>query len=331
MVDLALLEMAVTTPTGGTTHQEASFGKLLEPKLRKVFYNTYDEVPEQYSQVFHVQGSKKAQETDYGLGAFTPWTKFGQNFTQGAIADATDMPKVSYQKIPAGLERIYTHEEFASGFMVERKFVDDEQYNIIEKMPADLARAGRYKVEKDAAGLFNNGFTANGYDAKPLFSAVHPLLNTTAATEYGTGVCSNLVDGVFSHDTLKSATTMFRKQVDEAGKLIQMKPDTLIVPPEQEWLAYELIKTAQKPGGNLNDVNALMGKFKVVVWDFLDDDNAVYLVDSKRHMLNFFWRVKPEFKREEDFDSLVAKYRGYMRYSFGYSDWRGVVAIKDVV
>ena len=34
---------------------------------------------------------------------------------------------------------------------------------------------------------------------------------------------------------------------------------------------------------------------------------------------------KPEFKGEEAFDNFVAKYRGYMRYSFGVSDWRGLV------
>ena len=321
-------ELAVTNPSGDSTHQELNFGKLLEPKLRKIFYETYDEVPEQYSQVFKMNTSKKAAETDYGLGAFSPWNKFGSS--SAAVTGATTMPTVEYQTIPAGLERVYKHEEFASGFMVERKFYDDEQYNVIEKMPADLARAGRYKVETDAATVFNGGFTTNGYDGKPLFAVNHPILKTTAVTEFGTGVCSNLVDGALSDTTLKAATTMFRKQCDEAGKLIQMKPDTLIVPPSQEWLAYELIKSAQKPGGNLNDVNALMGKFKILVWDFLTDDDACFLLDSKRHNLNFFWRVKPEFKREEDFDSLVQKYRGYMRYSYGYSDFRGVVAIKDV-
>lgn len=37
---------------------------------------------------------------------------------------------------------------------------------------------------------------------------------------------------------------------------------------------------------------------------------------------------KPEFKNEEDFDTFVAKYRGYMRYSYGFSDWRGMVGSK---
>ena len=54
-------------------------------------------------------------------------------------------------------------------------------------------------------------------------------------------------------------------------------------------------------------------------------DKSWFVQDGSRHELNFFWRVKPEFKNEEDFDTFVAKYRGYMRYSYGFSDWRGMV------
>ena len=64
--------------------------------------------------------------------------------------------------------------------------------------------------------------------------------------------------------------------------------------------------------------------------ELLESDTAWFVMDSTRHELNFFWRVRPEFKREEDFDTLVAKYRGYMRYSYGYSDWRGIVGSKGV-
>ena len=320
---LMLEELAVTNPTGDSTHQELNFGKLLEPKLRKIFYETYDEVPEQYSKLFKMNTSKKAQETDYGLGAFTPWTKFGSSTS--AVTGSTVMPTVHYQTIPAGLERVYKHEEFADGFMVERKYVDDEQYNVIEKMPADLARAGRYKVETDAAAVFNNAFTTAGYDGKALIAADHPILNTTIDVGYGAGKASNLITGALSDTTLKQATTLMRKQVDEAGKLIQLMPDTLIVPPDLEWIALELTKSAQKVGTTDNDINSLMGRFKVVVYDFLTDSDCWYIMDSKRHNLNFFWRVKPEFKREEDFDSLVQKYRGYMRYSYGYSDFRGII------
>ena len=329
MMELKWLNLlAVVDPTGGTTHQENDFGLLLEPKLRKVFYETYKEVPEQYSKIYNIKTSNKAKETDYGLGAFRPWKKFGNSFT--TVGDSVDMPTVEYQKIHPGLERTYIHEEFASGFMVERKFVDDEMYDVIEKLPKDLARAGRYKVEMDAASMFNDALiaspTAKIYDGQPLFSTAHPLIE--AENEGLAATCSNLVAGKLSAETLKAAILLGRKQLDEAGKLMVMNFDTLVVPPALEWLAMELTKTTGKPGTELNDINVLKGALNIIVWDYLTNDEACFIMDSKNHEANFFWRVKPDFQREKDFDSFVQKYNGYMRYSYGISDWRGFIGIK---
>jgi hypothetical protein len=318
--------IAPVNPTGADTHQENDFGVLLEPKLRKVFYDTYKELPEEFSRFFKVQTSSKAKETDYGVGAFRPWTKFGAS--QTTVADGTNMPTVQYQKIHPGLERTYVHEEFASGFIVERKFVDDEMYSTIEKMPKDLARAGRYKVEQDAVGLFNDALlvapTKTIYDGKPLFSHVHDLIETTSIKG------DNLVEGTLSDATLRQAILLGKKQVDEAGKMIVMDFDTLVVPPALEYLANQLLKSDLLVGSNYNDINPIKGKLKIEVWDFLTKDDACFIMDSKNHQANFFWRVKPEFNREKDFDSFAQKYNGYMRYSFGVSDYRGLIGIKPI-
>ena len=313
---------------GGVTHQELNYAELLLPKYRKVFYETYDEVPEEYSKIFHVKNSRKAREYEFGMGAMGAWQEFGSS--TAAVPAGNPMPSINYVTVPKGLERVYVHKEFAQGFMIERKFLDDEQYGVLEKMTKDLARAGRYKVETDAASFFNNAFDNIGvdtppdeatiYDGKPLFAHDHPLL--------GGGTASNLIEGELSDENLKAATTLMRKTPDEAGKLVQFKPDTLVVPPELEWLAMELVKSAQKPGTNHNDINSLMGRFKIVVWDFLTDDKSWFIMDSKRHQASFYWRVKPEFNKEKDFDTLVTKWSGYMRYSYGASDWRGFVGGK---
>ena len=311
------------TPIGNKTHQEVNFGKLLEPGLRKLFYETFDEVPEQYSKVFKVHNSKKAREVDYGLGAMPVWSEFGtaiKNDLTGTAVTTGEMPSVNYVTIPAGLERVYVHKEFAQGFMVERKFVDDEQYNVINKMPKDLARAGRYKVETDACSLLSGGFTNTGYDSKPLFSASHSLLSG--------GSCSNLVTGELNQENLQKAILLMKNIKDEAGKKVVFKADTLVIPPALEFRAIELLNSTNQPDGELNNINSIKGKLKIVVLDFLTTDTEWYVMDSSRHELNFFWRVRPEFKREEDFDTLVSKYRGYMRYSYGYSDWRGIVGSK---
>lgn len=301
---------------GDNTDPKLNFGKLLEPGLRKIFFETYQEVPEQFAKIYHVQNSKKAQETDWGMGAFGDWTP-----------RATSLDMVAYQKLSAGKERVYKHTAYTSGFQVERELMDDEQYRALEKMPKALARSCRASIEKEAIKILDNAFTTVGYDGKPLCAIDHPLLDNKDK------VCSNMVTGALSRDSLKEALLLMRKQLDEAGNLIQMKADTLIIPPELEDTAIRLLHTAKLPGGNDNDTNEYIAShgLKIVVMDYLASDTAWFIQDSRQHEMNFFWRVKPEFKWAEEFDNFVAKYRGYCRYSYGFSDFRGIIGSKGIV
>lgn len=304
-------------PSTSNTHTSENFGRLLEPGLRKIFFETYNELPEEFSKVYKVNNSSKAKETDYGLGAFGDWTK-----------RTTNLSPVSYKTLSKGLERTYTHESYTQGFMIERELYDDEQYSQISKFPKAMARSGRASVEKNAFSLFKNGFTANGYDGKPLFATDHPLLDSENEG-------CNLITGVLNRENLQKAIQMMREIPDEAGNLVQFKADTLIVPPALEDTARRILHSTLVSGTELNDTNEYLTRqdIKIVVCDYLGkvaggSDTAWFLQDSKRHELNFFWRKKFEFKWEEDFDTFVSKYRGYCRYSFGYSDWRGIIGSK---
>ena len=301
-----------------TSSTETNFGKLLEPGLRKIFFETYKEKPEQFSKIFHMNTSKKAMETDYGMGAFGDWTK-----------RETSLDNVAYQKFSAGKERTYKHEAFTSGFQVERELVDDEQYRVLKKMPAALARSCRASIEKNAIKILSGAFTGTGYDGVPMCADNHPLLDSA-------DTCSNLIVGELNRDNLKQALLLMRQQKDEAGNLIQMKADTLIIPPELEDTAIRLLHTAKLPGGNDNDTNEYIAShgLKIVVMDYLSGEvggeTMWFVQDSSQHEMNFFWRIKPEFKWAEEFDNFVAKYRGYCRYSFGYSDFRGIIGSTGV-
>lgn len=309
-----------TTETN--THVSKNFQKLLEPGLRKIFFESYKELPEQYSKIYNMNTSKKAKETDYGLGAFSDW-----------VERADELDTVAYAKLSAGQERTYTHKAFTKGFIIGRELYDDEQYGQMKKMAKALARAGRAKVEKDAMQPLIKGFggenattglTHTIYDGKPLFANDHPLVD-------GAGkVGKNLATGSLTEANLKKAMQIMRETVDEAGNLVQFIPDTLIVPPALEHVAKVIINSSQVPGNGNNDVNTVKGSMKIQVMDYLGasaggSDTCWFIMDSSRHELNFFWRVKPEFKGEENFDNFTAKYRGYMRYSYGVSDWRGIV------
>jgi phage major head subunit gpT-like protein len=301
-------------PTTSNTHISSNFGKLLAPGLRKIFFETYAEVPEQFSKIYKVNKSNKATETDYGLGAFSDW-----------VERATNLDTVAYDTLSPGLERIYTHRAFTKGFMIERELYDDEQYRQINKFPAAMARAGRAFVEKEAAKTLVNGFLNASpiYDGGALFSDSHSLVDST-----GTG--NNLLSGALTDTNLKIAMQQMRETVDEAGNLINATPKKLIVPPALEFTAKEIVNSQLKSGTDYNDVNTIKGALEVVVYDYIGEaaggsDSAWFIMDPSLAELNFFWRVKPEFKWEEDFDTFVAKYRGYMRFSYGVSDWRGIM------
>lgn len=300
--------------------ETVNFGKLLEPGLRKIFFETYDEIPEQYTKIYNVEDSTKAREHDWGMGAFGDWEQRESQFDT-----------VSYKKLSPGLERVYIHEAFTQGFMVTREMNDDDQYRQIQKMPQAMARSGRAKVEKDAMLPLLRGFDDVAtnpesaiYDGKALFDE-HPLLDSAKTF-------SNKVEGVLNDVNLKKALQVMRETPDEAGNLIQMKATKLIIPPALEDTAMRLLNSSQIAGTELNDTNKFLKSsgLEIVVLDYLGaaaggSDTHWFLQDGSRHELNFFWRVRPEFKWDESFDDFVAKYRGYMRYSFGVSDWRGLI------
>lgn len=308
--------------TDAERDNEEAFGKLLEPGLRKIFFETYTELPEQYSRIYNMGSSSKAQEHDWGMGAFGDWEKRASQFDT-----------VDYKTLSPGLDRTYIHEAFTQGFMITREMYDDEQYRQMNKFPKAMARSGRAKVEKDAMIPLLQGFSTDVggdgasaiYDGEALFSTAHPLLDSV-------GVGNNLATGALNDENLKLALKQMRETVDEAGNLVQFRATKLIIPPALEDTAIRILKSQQLSGGELNDTNQFLNSYgvQIEVLDYLSEtasgsDTHWFLQDASRHELNFFWRIRPEFKWEEDFDTYVSKYRGYMRYSFGVSDWRGII------
>lgn len=297
--------------------QSQTFGRLLEPGLRKIFNETYKEIPEQFSQVFNVQNSTKAIETDLRMGGFGLWEK----------KDSAGSVQFQDTLDPQALQ--YIHEEFASGFTVERKLVDDEQYNQIAKMAKALGRAARATIETKAAEIFNNAFTVNGFDGTPLISNTHKRLDGGTMSNRLQATDGGAADGALSDKNLKAALVQMRRQVDDRGILIQTQPKLLVIPPALEYQANTILQSANLSvngtgSGMTNDKNVIQGKLRPVVMDYFTSNTSWFLLDPTVAEINFFWRKRLEFKQDEDFSTMQAKYRGYMRFSAGYSDYRGI-------
>ena len=55
-------------------------------------------------------------------------------------------------------------------------------------------------------------------------------------------------------------------------------------------------------------------------------DTAWYLLEEKNHNINFFDRTGLMISEEKDFDTDALKIKGFARFSYGWSGWKGVYA-----
>jgi len=289
----------------------SNFGDLLLPGIRKVFFDAYGRLQSMIPFLYNVSGSNTSYEQDTQVGSFSDVPEFNGT--------------IQYDDIYQGYDTTYTHKEFAKGFKIERKLYDDDLYRIIMKAPQGLGTAAARTKEKHAADLFNNAFTANpdfmsGGDGTTLCSSSHGSTAPDGITQSNTG------SSALSPTALEATRIAMLDFRDDRGEKIVVAPDLLLVPRNLEETAWEIINSQGKVDTADNNRNFHYGKYKLAVWDFLTDANNWFLIDSElaSMFLNFFNRIPLELNRDRDFDTYIAKYSVYMRYSLGYSDWRWV-------
>ena len=295
------------------TSLRANFGDLLEPGLRKIFDDQFNLIPEVYSSIFHVSSSDVDVERDSAVTGF------------GLLTQTAEGSPITYDDPVQMYDVSYVHLKYTKGFKVSEELVEDDRYNVIKKKPKALARAARRQAEYLGAQVFNNAFSAGtGGDAKYLCSVAH------SRADGGTAQSNANASGVtLTEPNLNTGILAMREQLDDRGQVISMKADTLVVPPALEKIAFEITKSGMRSGTADNDGNYYSGKLKVISWDWLSSaaggsDTAWFLMDSSQHELNYYWRIRPEFKQDNSFDTGMALFKVRMRASRGWSDWRGV-------
>lgn len=289
------------------------WAELLEPGLREIFevQRAALAAESRIPMLFNVQTSEKAEEHYLGAGGMGDWEEY-----DGVI---------KYDDFDKLYKTTLTHKEFVKGFTIERKLVDDDLYGFITPKPQQLALSAMRTREVHAASVFNNAFTAGyvGGDAAVLCAASHPVSPTHASDTIG-----NAGSTVLSYDAVIATRKLMRKFTDDRGNLVPMNPDTVLYPAALADTAETIQKSTEKPGTADNDANVASGLVKNwVQWDYLTDDNNWFMIDSQLAGMYLLWldRVPLEFMLDPAASYLLkANYRGYMRYSYGWSDFRWV-------
>ena len=298
-----------------------NFGDLLEPGLRKIFTDQYNQIPEMAQMFFNRISSDKPYEKDSSVGAF------------GDMAPFTGT--VTYDDVQQGYDVKYEFSEFSKGFKVERKLFDDDMYNIINRKPAGLALAAKRTKEKYAASVFNDAFGGTG----SIVVAGTTILNNTeslslcndAHTSTTTSTTQDNYGSTALSATAVEATRILMTGVkDDRDNLISVQPDLILVPRALEETGWTIINTKGKVDSAENNGNFHYGKYKLAVWDFLTDTNNWFMIDQAmmKMFLNWYTRIGLEFNQDKSFDTYISKFSAYERYGWGWSDWRWVYGHK---
>lgn len=292
----------------------ANFGELLEPGLAAVFYHEFERwAPEWPAILKEKQSAKKFEEELFVVGL-------------GIAGSKNEGVAVSYEDLAQGYKKTFTHTTYAKAIRISQEMYEDDLYGIMSDMTTSLARSLMQREEVDAANILNNAFSTSytGPDGAALISASHTL-SVGGTQSNALSAASDL-----SASSLQEAIGIIEKAKDEKGLNIAMKATTLVVPPDLQWTAAELLESAYLPGTANNEINAIRGKgLKYVVNHYLTDTDAWFLL-ADEHKLRRYTRIPRTFFKGSDFDTDDCKFKARERYSTGFSDWRGVTGSAGV-
>ena len=115
---------------------------------------------------------------------------------------------------------------------------------------------------------------------------------------------------------------------DDRGLKIALNGRKLIIPVQLQFVAERLMKSNLRTATSDNDINAIgsMGMLPegYVVNNFLTDTDAFFIMTDAPNGMKMFQRAPITTKMEGDFETGNVKYKARERYSFGFSDFRGI-------
>ena len=297
-----------------TPMNSENFGDLLDPRFQKIFVETLKPLPDMLGEVYTMVPTNGRNNMTWSeVGTLTDWDEFTGN--------------VSYSSLSQGYDVTMTPVEWTKGTQVTRKLFDDDQYHIMDQKPRSMAESLHRTRQKHGARIFNNAFSVdslfyNHSEGVALCSNSH---TTTSGASTASGFDNLTTASLTATAVFAMRLQMIGYRGDQAEK-IDIMPDELWYPPDLSEQAFEIVKSQGKVDSANNNRNFHEGRYKTYEWNYLNDTNNWFMTDSSLRRQFLFWcdRVPAEFAMVEDFDTLVAKWRGYGRWAMTYVNWRWV-------
>jgi len=295
----------------GPVISTGSIPKLLWPGLNAIWGQEYKDLDQQWRDLFEVQTSDKNYEEDVLLPGF------------GLAPVKPEGMSTSFDTTQQGFTSRYTHVAYGLGFILTFEMIEDNLYEkAAMNQTGKLARSFKQTKENVAANVYNRAFNPLylGGDGVSLINASHPTQS---------GLQSNILatPADLSEAALEDITIQIMNAVDDRGLRIALMGESLHVAPANVFEATRILQSQLQNDTANNAINAVkaQGLFPkgVKVNNYFTDPDAWFVRTDCPDSMKFFERNRAMFAQDNDFDTSNLKYKGYERYSAGWSDWRG--------
>ena len=290
----------------------AQLVKELEPGLNALFgleYNTYDQ---EHKEIYSVESSDRAFEEEVMLSGFAE----APTKAEGA--------GVAYDQAQEVYTARYTNETVALAFSLTEEAIEDNLYDKLSaRYTKALARSMATTKQIKGAAILNGAFTTSlGGDGVALCATDHPTLSGPDLRNELT-VAADLTEA-----SLEQALIDIASFTDERGLKIAVQGTKLILPKELQFTADRILKSTLRVGTADNDINAVRNMGMVpqgyAVNHYLTDPDAWFIITDAPNGMKMFDRVSLSTGFEGEFNTGNMRYKARERYSFRFSDPRGI-------
>ena len=286
--------------------------KELEPGLNALFGLEYNRYDNEHAEFYDVETSDRAFEEEVMLSGF------------GNAAVKAEGQGVTFDSANETFTARYTNETIALAFSITEEAIEDNLYDrLASRYTKALARSMSNTKQVKAANVLNNAFDSSfaGGDGKELCATDHPIVAGTFRNELSTSADLN-------ETSLEQSLIDIAAFTDERGLKIAARGVKMIIPSELQFTAERLMKSAGRTGTADNDINAIgsMGMIPqgYTVNHFLSDTDAFFIKTDVPNGMKMFVRSPVKTAMEGDFTTGNVRYKARERYSFGFSDPRGM-------
>lgn len=291
-----------------TRQQLSKFYADRKPFLEEIIGLNFKEHPTIWSQFINTKS------------ASTGWVDTATVSGFGTFSSKPELEDAATDDILQGPVARTTIVTYAKRHLVSQEAIEDDLGDgiIASRLPKMMA-AGRATQEILAHDLLNNTGTWTP-DSVTLFSASHKNLSGTTY--------SNLTTGDLANSTLEAAITLLQTQVDDRNIPIMQMASKLVIHPNFEFTARELLEstgsTAFVANSNSGVINTTKGIAQLIVTPYITNADDWFLFGDQ-HDLNFRWRIQPENWSEPDYVKSALEIGVRFRCAVEALDPRGVV------